>query len=655
VTVEGEGIKAQVLTWNEQDVMAIEINDQREIDVPININLKMLRLPVVNTKNHTAISTPGMQDGKIILTQEFSEGEYYCSSAVVIGILGREGKAKLVDETEVRLSARPGKGAFTILIASAASFNRNEDVAISAINKLDAAADEGYDGIAESNRRWWHEFWTNSFIHLHSADGVADYIEEHYTYYLYVMASSSRGKLPPKFNGMLWNSRGDIREWGSQHWWHNVSCLYRGLPAANHFELMEPMFDMYSNMYDACALAARQQWGGKGIFIPEVVCFNGLTELPEDIAENMRDLYLLRKPWEARTERFEEFAWSQMPHSSQWNWKAPGGWIDGHWIVKDKGSGQYGIQSGPYGHVFGHVVHMFSSGAKIAYQYWLRYEYNRDKEWLRERAYPMLKGIAEFYRNYPNVKKGKDGKYHIHHVNNHEPIWDTRDAIVELAAMHGIMPIVIRASEILDIDADMRPIWHEFLENLAPLPRNDMQDVLNPGSSDEPLMWSNGFKPVGWVLGGESKRGHHTIAPCIHYDLCTMETEDQEMVRIANATFESIFPDGMGQDMEISILAKEPIAAAMLGRSNDVKALISSQIRKESLHSNRLSPAEGNSEFPGTTIEAQGRAGEALQLALCQSVPAGPGKEPVIRVFPAWPKEWDAEYTLLARGGFLVT
>lgn len=119
---------------------------------------------------------------------------------------------------------------------------------------------------------------------------------------------------------------------------------------------------------------------------------------------------------------------------------------------------------------------MFSSGAKIAYQYWLGYEYTLDKEWLRERAYPMLKGIAEFYRNYPNVKKGEDGRYHIYHVNNHELIWDTRDSIIKITAMHGIMPIVIRASEILDIDADMRPIWHEFLENLAPLPRNDMPD-----------------------------------------------------------------------------------------------------------------------------------------------------------------------------------
>ncbi len=79
------------------------------------------------------------------------------------------------------------------------------------------------------------------------------------------------------------------------------------------------------------------------------------------------------------------------------------------------------------------------------------------------------------------------------------------------------------------------------------------------------------------------------------------------------------------------------------------------QLRKEDFHSNRLSRSEGNPELPGTTIEPQGRAGEALHAALCQSIPAGPGQETVIRTFAAWPKEWDVEYTLLCHGGFLVT
>ena len=38
----------------------------------------------------------------------------------------------------------------------------------------------------------------------------------------------------------------------------------------------------------------------------------------------------------------------------------------------------------------------------------------------------------------------------------------------EIASMMGIFPVLIQASEILDVDADLRPVWREFLEHLAP-------------------------------------------------------------------------------------------------------------------------------------------------------------------------------------------
>jgi len=40
---------------------------------------------------------------------------------------------------------------------------------------------------------------------------------------------------------------------------------------------------------------------------------------------------------------------------------------------------------------------------------------------------------------------------------------------------------------------------------------------------------------------------------------------------------------------------------------------------------------------------------------LLQSVPPSPGKEPVNYIFPAWPKEWDAQFLLAARGAFLAS
>jgi hypothetical protein len=49
------------------------------------------------------------------------------------------------------------------------------------------------------------------------------------------------------------------------------------------------------------------------------------------------------------------------------------------------------------------------------------------------------------------------------------------------------------------------------------------------------------------------------------------------------------------------------------------------------------------------------RASEALHQALLQSNPPAPGEDPVIHLFPAWPKEWNVRFKLAARGAFIVT
>ena len=67
---------------------------------------------------------------------------------------------------------------------------------------------------------------------------------------------------------------------------------------------------------------------------------------------------------------------------------------------------------------------------------------------------------------------------------------------------------------------------------------------------------------------------------------------------------------------------------------------------------NRMTLREG----PGAIgVERLGRMAEAMYASLLQSNPPKPGGDPVVHVFPAWPKDWDAQYTLSARGGFLVT
>ena len=79
--------------------------------------------------------------------QEFREGDYYDSSAVAIGVVGRPSRARYLNESTAQLSAAPGKGRFTILISSAASFDRKQEWRRLSLKDLDAAAAKGFNGL----------------------------------------------------------------------------------------------------------------------------------------------------------------------------------------------------------------------------------------------------------------------------------------------------------------------------------------------------------------------------------------------------------------------------------------------------------------------------------------------------------------------------
>lgn len=665
LNVKGRGISARLLAWHAQDVVAIEIEDQRAVPESIQVNLRMLRVAfqnfggdlegmikdrvlTVRTRNHTAASQLLVRDGRIVLLQEFREGKHVAKSAVAIAMVGRRAEARFADETQVRLVAPAARDRAVVLIASAATLDANEDVVAGALRQLDAAARQDFSALAADNAAWWRAFWEQGAIAMHSADGVADFVAQNYHYYLYLMAATSRGKFPPKFNGMLWNTAGDLRTWGTQHWFANLSCYYEALFAANRLELLDPVFAMYSGMFDASATAARQQWGSQGIFIPETVWFDGLAMLPDDIAAEMRDLYLLRKPWDQRSARFMQFARTKLPHSSRWNWFGGGSWVNGNWTPNERGFGP-----------FGPVTHILGTTAKVAYLYWRRYEYTLDDAWLRERAYPMLKGAAEFHRNFPNFGKGDDGKYHIRHVNSNESVMGARDTDEDLSAMRGVFAAAIRAGSILGVDPELRAQWREVLDNLAPLPTSDHPDALRPDNYTGPRVFVRGLKPVangrGFTPDGNS-------LPMWFFDLVNLESPDPAMLAAANATFDRAFANGIGAETPVGVLSKMAIAGTTLGRVAATRFLVPNQIRSLTAErrtayrggqvlANRMALREGPQALDAQRL---GRAAEALQLALLQSAPGAPAADPVIRLFPAWPEDWEAQFTLRARGAFLV-
>jgi hypothetical protein len=81
----------------------------------------------------------------------------------------------------------------------------------------------------------------------------------------------------------------------------------------------------------------------------------------------------------------------------------------------------------------------------------------------------MLKGASEFYRNFPNLKL-ENGKYHIYRTNLHEHIMGGKDIIDDLSFIKGVMQSTIKASGILGIDSNLRPLWQDMVDNLTSYP-----------------------------------------------------------------------------------------------------------------------------------------------------------------------------------------
>ena len=302
------------------------------------------------------------------------------------------------------------------------------------------------------------------------------------------------------------------------------------------------------------------------------------------------------------------------------------------------------------------------NASERAEHYWNHYLYTRDTSFLSTQAYPILKGASEFYRNFPNLKL-ENGKYHIYRTNLHEHIMGGKDVIDDLVFIKGVMQATIKASEILGVDSNLRPLWKDIVDNLTPYPISGQPETI--GSITHPLgytTWGQARTPAAQVRYDaiEKEPQSPRLRMLENYDVLTLETKDQGLDggdwAIANNSFEAnvAYNLCMSQGDYGSNLSRYLLDAATLGRSeydtvlDDLNSEINSKVASSA---NRLGFASTDwAEFGGYGILSAG-----LQDGLMQSISATPGGDPIIRVFPAWDKNKPAYFKLLAKGGFLVS
>jgi trehalose/maltose hydrolase-like predicted phosphorylase len=93
------------------------------------------------------------------------------------------------NETEIRFTIASSGNAFTVLIASASSFDPGTDVVAAALRELESGSSKGYAALASETSKWWHDFWARGSLRLESPDGTAEFVEANYHYFLYVMGA----------------------------------------------------------------------------------------------------------------------------------------------------------------------------------------------------------------------------------------------------------------------------------------------------------------------------------------------------------------------------------------------------------------------------------------------------------------------------------
>ena len=265
------------------------------------------------------------------------------------------------------------------------------------------------------------------------------------------------------------------------------------------------------------------------------------------------------------------------------------------------------------------------------------YEYTRDQIFLRKQLYPVLRELDAFWRDFA-VRNPEGTQWIFEHSSAHEG-GDDVNPNLDLGFARRVARELIETSQVLGVDAEMRPVWQQFIDQLAPYPsgtvngktvyyiaasvKNNIknQGLFEPG--DQPINLEGLVYPgENLAIGGDARQ----------LEVARNSIEEMNSWAVSrggnsNNGFCKIFP----------IAARIGWPAEDL--VNKFKAAILHQWRP-----GNLTVFQG-----GGGIETSGSV-EALDSMLLQH------EDDVLRVFPDWPTTMDASFTRLrAKGAFLIS
>lgn len=255
--------------------------------------------------------------------------------------------------------------------------------------------------------------------------------------------------------------------------------------------------------------------------------------------------------------------------------------------------------------------------------YWLHYRYSMDKDLLRNRLFPLLRGAVNFYLHY--VEEGDDGKLHLPWTYSPEYVnaWNSfprpenkkfspeyglsRDTNYDLALFKWGCIKLLEACEELDIKDSLERKWRDVKDRLVDFPADSNGYMIG---RDIPYLWNRHYSHLFMI-----------------YPLHIINWDQPENRDIIDKSLRRQYGKlGLG-------IGNESLAACV-GKGNMV-------------YESFMSRYNGNRNVSANSICDL----QPLTEMLIQSW----GRK--IRIFPAIPDSWDEAvfHNLRAEGAFLVS
>ena len=156
------------------------------------------------------------------------------------------------------------------------------------------ASSNDQDRARAQARDWWQDFWQRSFIHIHPEDpdpqNRAWRVGRNYQLFRYQLGCNARGEYPTKFNGgnftydaNLVGGRGsgfgpDWRDWGGGIFTaQNQRLVYWPMLKAGDFDAIHSQFELYRKALPGAQARVREHFGHAGAVYSEYIGVPGLA------------------------------------------------------------------------------------------------------------------------------------------------------------------------------------------------------------------------------------------------------------------------------------------------------------------------------------------------------------------------------------------